>query len=209
MNLKCTWLLRNIFYWQRFTKDGCYVLICCISSQLEGTSLELLLIFSLLKLWCEYSVYALLYTSVLTWDPGCIWVETFSENMWHIFVFLPLYYSTVFLNRDWSLAFEIKVLTPVAMADIANRSQSSSLWMSAPLRLLLKSWPGRGLYCHLCAILRHVSHPSKIKEEAICAQKFLIQEIDLRSCLTHIHLFRGKSPISWWWLHHILICELY
>lgn len=68
-----------------------------------------------------------LYFCVNMGPTWCIWMETFSENMLHIFVFLPLNYFKFFLSRDWRLAFEIKVPTPVAVADIVNQSQSSSL----------------------------------------------------------------------------------
>lgn len=46
---------------------------------------------------------------------------------------------------------------------------------------------------------------------SIMCTGFLIHNIDFGSYLTHIHLFtrKKKIQISWWWLHHILIGELY
>lgn len=67
-----------------------------------------------------------------------------------------------FLHRDWRSIFEMKVPMPIAVADIANRSQSSFLLTPALfLRMLPKSWLRRGLLCPYCAVLRH-SQPSKI-----------------------------------------------
>lgn len=75
---------------------------------------------------------------------------------------VPVCYFAVFLQRNWRLAFELMVPIPIAVADVANWSQSSLLLKpELGLRIIFSSWSGRDF----CAIPVQINQPSKIAWE--------------------------------------------
>lgn len=124
----------------------------------------------IIEIVCVGTAYMPCYILVLTWDlscPLCAYGWRQSVNICSTdVVFLPLCYFIVFLHGDWRLTFEMKVPMPIAVADIANRSQSSFLLTpELCLRMLCKSGPGRGLLYHLLLYWDMLANLRKYKEK--------------------------------------------